>query len=74
MFDESGNPRIAGLGLATIARDPDSFEDTSDYQTVADRWTAPENLRSGKVTGKACDLFSFGMVVAEVGTIDPAIC
>jgi len=70
VIDASGNPRITDFGLATIARDPNSFPGATDAQGYTPRWTAPEILDGGLAT-KESDVFSFGMVIIEVGVIDP---
>ena len=67
MVDNSGNARITDFGLATIARDSDSLVDGSDDQCHTFRWTAPEILNSSAAVSKASDVFSFGMVMIEVG-------
>lgn len=66
MVDGSGNARIMDFGLATIARDSNSLTSTTNDQTHAFRWTAPEISGSGGVASKASDVFSFGMVITEV--------
>jgi len=67
MVDASGNPRITGFTLATIARDQSSFPGDPDGQGYTPRWTAPEILQFGKTATKESDIFSFGMVIIEVG-------
>ena len=71
MVDSSGNVRITDFGLATIARDPTSVVSTSENQGHTLRWTAPEVLRSGQGVTKESDVFSFGMVMIEVGSNRP---
>ena len=67
MVDESGNARITDFGLATIARESNSLMSTSNDQTQAFRWTAPEIMAgSSETTTKASDVFSLGMVIIEV--------
>ena len=53
-----------------IARDVDLSKSTGDDQGHASRWTAPE-VWSGLSVTKESDIFSFGMVVIEVGMINP---
>ena len=67
MVDESGNARITDFGLATIARDSDSLVDGSDDQGHTLRWAAPEVSGSSADPSRASDVFSFGMVMIEVG-------
>lgn len=74
MVDESGNARITDFGLATIARDTNSLMSTSNDQTEAFRWTAPELSESSAATTKASDVFSLGMVIIEVGGNQPTTC
>lgn len=68
MVDESGNPRITDFGLASVARGSNSVTNTSDNQCSTLRWTAPEISMLGEAVSKASDVFSFGMVVIEVGS------
>lgn len=67
MVDSFGNPRITDFGLATIVRDPNSFLSGTENRDHTVRWTAPEILGSGQATTKESDIFSFGMVMIEVG-------
>lgn len=67
MVDESGNARITDFGLATIARDSNSLTNNSNDQGNTIRWSAPEVLGSDKAVIKESDVFSFGMVIIEVG-------
>ena len=73
MVDESGNARITDFGLATIARDSGSLTSTSNDQTQAYRWIAPEVLGAGGAVSKASDVFSLGMVVIEVRVNRPTV-
>ena len=68
MVDGSGNVRITDFGLATIARDPTSLVSSSENQGHTLRWTAPEVLGSSQGVTKQSDVFSFGMVMIEVGS------
>ena len=67
MVDESGNPRITDFGVTVIARNPHSLRSTLDEDGHTARWCAPEILTSGQAASKESDLFSFGMVIVEVG-------
>lgn len=67
MVDESGNARITDFGLTKIARASDSLVTTTQGQGQSLRWTAPELLVSGQGVSKESDVFSFGMVMIEVG-------
>ena len=67
MVDSFGNARITDFGLATIVRDPSSFVSASENRDQTLRWTAPEIFESGRAATKESDVFSFGMVMIEVG-------
>ena len=67
MVDESGNARITDFGLAVIARNPHSRRSTSDEGEHTGRWCAPEVLKSERSVSMESDVFSFGMVMIEVG-------
>ena len=66
MVDESGKARITDFGLAAIARNPHSHRSTLNEDGHSARWCAPEVLNSEPVS-KESDVFSFGMVIVEVG-------
>lgn len=66
MVDEFGNARITDFGLAVIVRDPNSLASPTEDQGHTLRWTAPEILKSDKASERS-DVFSFGMVIIEVG-------
>jgi len=66
MVDESGKARITDFGLAAIARNPHSQRSTLDEDGHSARWCAPEVLKS-EPASKESDVFSFGMVIVEVG-------
>ena len=63
----TGNARIADFGLATVARDSNSLVSTPEELCHTPRWTAPEILRGIGPHSKESDVFSFGMVMIEVG-------
>jgi len=67
MVDESGNPRITDFGLAAIARNPHSPRGTPDEYGRTARWCAPEILKDEQPVSKQSDVFSFGMIIIEVG-------
>ena len=67
MVDKSGNARLVDFGLAAIARNPHSLRSTLDEGHATGRWCAPEILRGEQRTSKESDIFSFGMVIIEVG-------
>lgn len=66
IVDECGNARITDFGLAAIARDPHSQRSTLDEGYTA-RWCAPEILEGEQLASRESDIFSFGMVMVEVG-------
>ena len=72
MVDESGNARITDFGLATIVRGSNSVPSTSAGLGQSLRWTAPEVLNSDKVATKESDVYSFAMVIIEVGRNRPS--
>ena len=67
MIDKSGNARITDFGLAAIVRNPHSLRSTLGEDGHTARWCAPELLKSEKLASKESDVFSFGMVIIEVG-------
>jgi len=67
MVDEFGNARITDFGLAAIVRDPHSMRSGLDEDSYTTRWCAPEILMGEQPAGKESDVFSFGMVIIEVG-------
>jgi len=67
MVDEYGNARITDFGLAKIARASNSLVTTTEGQGQSLRWTAPELLGPDQAANRESDIFSFGMVMIEVG-------
>ena len=67
MVDESGKVQITDFGLAAIARNPHSQRSTLDGGGNTARWCAPEILKNGQFVRKESDIFSFGMIIIEVG-------
>ena len=61
------------FGVATVARDTNSLDSTTDEQGITARYTSPEILKGGKRHSKESDVFSFGMVMIEVGGNEPAL-
>ena len=66
LVDGSGHARIADFGLAKVTYNPESVLVTTDQSNNTPRWTAPEVLRGERCTREA-DIFSFAMVMIEVG-------
>ena len=67
MIDASSNARITDFGLAATTRNPHSPRSTLDEGGHTTRWCAPEVLKGEKSLSKESDVFSFGMVIIEVG-------
>ena len=67
MVDESSNARITDFGLATISWEPHSTRSSPDEDWYTTRWCAPEILMGEQPASKESDVFSFGMVIIEVG-------
>lgn len=74
MVDEFGRARITDFGLATIARNPHSQLSALGDEGHTARWSAPEILKTGQHSNKESDVFSFGMVIIEVGDDRSAPC
>ena len=55
------------FGLAAIARDTDSLVSTTDDRGITARYTSPEILNQTGRHSMESDVFSFGMVMIEVG-------
>lgn len=66
-MDEGGNARITDFGLASITRDPSSVQSTISDSGYTQRWAAPEVFGGESIASKQSDIFSFGMVILEVG-------
>ena len=66
LVDDSGNALIADFGLAMITQNPDSVLSISRQRGHTPQWTAPEILNDG-MHSKEADIFSFAMVMIEVG-------
>jgi len=64
MVDTHGRARITDFGLA---RDQGATEETSVTAGGTARWTAPEILQGREGPSKKADVFSFAMVMVEVG-------
>jgi len=67
VIDESGNARITDFGLAAVARNPHSHRSSLGDDGHTARWCAPEILKGDQSFSKESDVFSFGMVIIEVG-------
>ena len=67
MVDDSGNARITDFGLATFTQNPDSHKSAPDIDGHTARWCAPELFLTNQPASKESDIFSFGMVMIEVG-------
>ena len=66
LVDADGRARIMDFSLATVAIDVDSEQGPSNQRIGSEQWSAPEVLEDG-TTSKKIDIFSFSMVLIEVG-------
>ena len=64
MVDADSRPRITDFGLA-LNQDPAEQRNSTTGGTA--RWTAPEILKGEGRPSKKADVFSFAMVMVEVG-------
>ena len=64
MVDDKNHARITDFGLA---RNQGSAEEASVTAGGTARWTAPEILQGRGGPSKEADVFSFAMVMVEVG-------
>jgi serine/threonine protein kinase len=65
--DSAGHARITDFGLARVTQNLDSMRSASDDHGHTLRWTAPEILNNQGTYSKEADVFSFAMVMIEVG-------
>ena len=69
LVDDTGRARITDFGLARVTQSLGvvraALDDDARGHTA--RWTAPEILRGAGSHSKEADVFSFAMVVIEVG-------
>ena len=66
LVDDSGHARIADFGLAVVTKNLGSIQSTAHQHGHTVRWAAPEVMINQEHT-KEGDMFSFAMVVIEVG-------
>ena len=66
LVDDSGHARIADFGLAVVTKNLDSIQSAPHHHGHTVRWAAPEVMTNREHT-KEGDMFSFAMVVIEVG-------
>jgi serine/threonine protein kinase len=64
MVDADGSARITDFGLA---EHQGAAEETDSTTGGTARWTAPEILNGQGTLSKRADVFSFAMVMVEVG-------
>ena len=64
MVGSDGRARITDFGLS---RDQGAAEETGTTSGGTARWTAPEILQGRGEPSKQADVFSFAMVMVEVG-------
>jgi len=70
MVGADGRAHITDFGLA---RDQGAVEEAGTTSGGTARWTAPEILQGRGVPSKQADVFSFAMVMVEVGFGAPMI-
>ena len=68
-MDTTGHAMITDCGLAVVTQSMDSIPDASDEHGHSMRWMAPEILADRGIFSKEADVFSFAMVMIEVGCI-----
>ena len=66
LVDHNGNTRLTDFGLASVVRGLNSVLITN-VKGYTEAWAAPEVLQDGDKATPEADIFSFGMVVIEVG-------
>ena len=66
LVDHNGNARLTDFGLTSIVRGMYSLRVTG-VKGYTEAWAAPEVLEEGNKATPEADIFSFGMVVIEVG-------
>ena len=67
VVDHRGHACLTDFGLASIAHGINSILATQAHGYTP-RWTAPEILQGAERITPEADIFSFGMVVIEVGS------
>lgn len=73
-MDAVGCARITDFGLGMATQNLDSAQGAWVNQGHTTRWTAPEILNEQGTCGKKADVFSFAMVMIEVGCNPPPMC
>ena len=66
LVDDSGHARIADFGLAVVTKNPNSIQSAPHRHGYTLRWAAPEVV-ANREHSKEGDIFSFAMVMIEVG-------
>ena len=66
-MDATGRARIADFSLATVTKNLDSIRSATRGHGDTAQWTAPEILKGDGTFSKEADIFSFAMVMIEVG-------
>ena len=66
LVDHNGNARLTDFGLASVVRGLNSVLVTK-VKGYTEAWAAPEVLEKGDKATPEADIFSFAMVVIEVG-------
>ena len=64
-MNNEGRAHVTDFGLSTVFTDSETGKSIKNGHTV--RWSAPEILNKQVPVSTRSDVFSFGMVVIEVG-------
>jgi serine/threonine protein kinase len=65
LIDDNYHAKISDFGLAKL-KIATASGSTNTKKTGSVRWRAPELFKRGAVSNKACDIYSFGMVLWEL--------
>jgi len=67
LVDATSRARIADFSLTTVTKNLDSIRSATGAHGNTAQWTAPEILKESGTFSKEADIFSFAMVMIEVG-------
>ena len=67
LIGPNGRARVTDIGLASITQNLDFIRSSPDDQGYTVRWVAPEILNRQGPCSPEADIFSFAMVMVEVG-------
>ena len=74
LVDAIGRARITDFDLGIVTQNLDTIQGAWVNQGHTARWTAPEILNGEGTYSKQADVFSFAMVMIEVGYDPPPMC